>query len=319
MFWRKKRDEKTNETVGEVAEKKISEKEKTHVVQYITSAVQEYQKEIVKNEVASLMAIHDVELTFNEIMQKDENTRNELRNFEKVFADVEGSADKFEQVRGEIITSVDSAKGKVNKLRSISGEVKSDFAEMQQEFHVFQEAVKEITEYMEQIVGIADQTNLLALNASIEAARAGEAGRGFAVVAEEVRALADNIHVLIGKVNESLEHVNQGSISLSSQIENSFESLDKSLGGVEETSEAFESIIKSTDGTEQVKAEISNAADVAGKELRTLETRLDSISSEYSMLLKQLAHVNDLGTTKSGVFENIDNLLAQIEPMLNEK
>lgn len=317
MFWRKKREEKEKSESLEVAkEEEISKEELFYAVKYIARTVQEYQKQVVKNEVDSLTAIHEVEDIFADIVQKDEETRNELRNFEKVFADVEGSAGKFDLVRSEILESVENAQNKVSKLRDISGEVKDDFMEMQKEFQVFQGAVKEITEYMEQIVGIADQTNLLALNASIEAARAGEAGRGFAVVAEEVRALADNIHILIGKVNESLKNVDQGSISLSGRIENSCESMDKSLSGVEETYVAFDSIIRSTNGTEQMKEDITDAANAAGKELHSLEVGLDSVSEEYDRLLRQIGQVNDLGTTKSGVFENIDNLLAQIEPML---
>lgn len=53
-----------------------------------------------------------------------------------------------------------------------------------------EETVKDISQIVSTIDGIATQTTMLALNATIEAAHAGDNGRGFAVVASEVKKLA---------------------------------------------------------------------------------------------------------------------------------
>ncbi len=79
------------------------------------------------------------------------------------------SADAAGEAMNQIVQSVKSAAGQVDRLAQASNQIGQIVAEIET---------------------IAKQTNLLALNATIEAARAGEAGRGFAVVATEVKSLA---------------------------------------------------------------------------------------------------------------------------------
>lgn len=124
---------------------------------------------------------------------------------------------------------------------------------------------------------IADQTNLLALNAAIEAARAGDQGRGFAVVADEVRGLAQRtaqstqeisklvlsmqesaelavssmsateaeVHQGVAnaqRAGESINRINEGSITAARIVANIFESVQEQQGATTEISKKVEQI-----------------------------------------------------------------------------
>ncbi|MDL2288440.1 methyl-accepting chemotaxis protein [Oscillospiraceae bacterium OttesenSCG-928-F05] len=103
-------------------------------------------------------------------------------------------------------------------------------------------ASRSIEEVMKVIDDIAFQTNILALNAAIEAARAGQHGKGFAVVAEEVRSLAlksataagDTAALVTNTINKAEEgyHIS----------EETAESLDRILEGIEKTSATLQEI-----------------------------------------------------------------------------
>ena len=49
------------------------------------------------------------------------------------------------------------------------------------------------------------------------------------------------------------------------------------------------------------------------------EESFSDINRKYDALVSQLDRVNSLGTTKSSVFEHIDNLISQIEPIVKDK
>lgn len=87
--------------------------------------------------------------------------------------------------------------------------------------------VKNISEFLKGIQGVASQTNLLALNATIEAARAGEAGKGFAVVANEVKELSKQTSNLVVDVENTLQKIEESSKSVENSMNKAFVQSDE--------------------------------------------------------------------------------------------
>ena len=319
MFGLNKKDKNITAPLANDAEKAMGAPDQKAALTYIADSIKTCQKELVDNEVKSLTELKEISDTFANVMQGNEALKNDIYEFGDVFNKVSETTSRFDEVRDDIEKSVRVAQDKVGELKQSSMDVRNTFNEMEKGFETFKSSVDEIAGYMKQIVGIASQTNLLALNASIEAARAGEAGRGFAVVAEEVRKLADEIKVLIDQVNASIDNVGAQSDNMTGSMRASVESLDKSLENVDETYSTFDEIISSASRSGEVQEEIVSAADEAADKIDALEKRFDIINNNCDMLLGQIGRVNDLGTTKSGIFENIDNLVSQISPIVSGK
>lgn len=319
MFGLNKKDKNITAPLANDAEKAMGAPDQKAALTYIADSIKTCQKELVDNEVKSLTELKEISDTFANVMQGNEALKNDIYEFGDVFNKVSETTSRFDEVRDDIEKSVRVAQDKVGELKQSSMDVRNTFNEMEKGFETFKSSVDEIAGYMKQIVGIASQTNLLALNASIEAARAGEAGRGFAVVAEEVRKLADEIKVLIDQVNASIDNVGAQSDNMTGSMRASVESLDKSLENVDETYSTFDEIISSASRSGEVQEEIVSAADEAADKIDALEKRFDIINNNCDTLLGQIGRVNDLGTTKSGIFENIDNLVSQISPIVSGK
>ena len=316
IFKKKNEDTVVDMPKAEVA---ADDGEKLQSLIYIADSIEVFQKELVQNELNSLTEIHDMGEAVEAVIESNAQLREQMDAFNEMFDAVNDSASKFEDVKVNILNSVENAQNKVEELKTSSNEVRASFDEMAQGFENFKSAVDQISDYMKKIIGIATQTNLLALNASIEAARAGAAGKGFAVVATEVRELADEIKVMINQVNASIDAAGQESEKLSVSMENSINAMDKSLKEVDETKDTFIEIIESANGANAVQQEISDTADTASDELSRIGSSFNDINNKYDALVNQLERVNALGTTKSSVFEHIDNLVSQIPPIVKAK
>ncbi len=288
-------------------------------VLHVADSLKEYEKELARKEVESLFELGQVEGTFSKVLSEADHFQMQLEEFGESFSNINQAAGHFEKVKGEITQTVDRAQGMVEDLKVTSQEVQKAYGDMESTFELLENAIEGIQKCMAKIKSIADETNILAINASIEAARAGEQGRGFAVVAEKVRELAADIKELTEEVDSGVHAVETGADKLSSSIQESNQTLSQGVGLVNGTGESFVQIISAAEGAAGVQTEISGVIQNSQRALQEICRYFDGIRDQYQEVVKHIKQASMLGTTKSAMFEDVDNMLSQIPPIISEK
>ena len=287
-------------------------------VVHISNSLNDYRKELVLKEVESLNELRGIRLAFQSVLKEDIALKEKLNIFNDVFTSVEGVSGKFALVKDEITGKVRETQQQVNGLKSSSNQVQDCFSEIQDTFADFQEAIENIKKSMKQIVKIADQTNILALNASIEAAKAGEHGKGFAVVAGEVKSLADEIKDLAGLVDTGINSVEFGTEKMSESITASNRAMTESMENVDKTHEMFDAIIKAAGSAETVHEQIRGTVGISQDKLREFKQLFADTEQQYNEVVKHIDRASELNTTKSSIYEDMDNMLSQVVPLIDD-
>lgn len=288
-------------------------------VLHVTDSLKEYQKELADKEVQSLYELGMVKSSFADVLKKADHFQTQLQDFGDSFTNINCSAGQFANVRKGIADTVSATQNKVEELKGTSMQVEHSYKDMEHTFEQLQSAVKNIRQCMNKIESIADQTNILAMNASIEAARAGEEGKGFSIVAAKVKVLADEIKELTSEVDNGIHDVECGTSELNGSISASKQALEHNIDTVNNTYDSFHKITESADGATAVQEEISGVIDHSQEELQGVCQFFDEIADQYQEVLKHIERASSLGTTKSAMFEDMNNMLSQIPPVIHDR
>ena len=285
---------------------------------HVVDSLKDYQQELVQKEVVSLWELSVIGRSFEDILNKAGHFQSELQSFGQSFSNIDQSAEQFTQVRSDVSRSVDTAREEMEALKQVSVQVQGAFEEMAQTFAQLQSSVDSIQQCMGKIVSIADQTNLLAINASIEAARAGAAGRGFSVVAAQVKERAKEIKVLASEVDSGVCEVKDHTGQLSGSLSSAQETLGQGVDIVNNTETSFQSIMTAAEGSLPVQEEISGVIQVSRGTLQSICQFFGQMKDQYQEVVRHIDRASALGTTKSSMFEDVDNMLSQVPPIVRD-
>ncbi len=297
---------------------RIQEEKSVYPVLHVAESLKQYQKELVKKEVDSLWELSQVGSSFASVLQEGDRFQMKLRDLGASFSNINETAEQFGQVREEIGEAVTEARDRIEDLEHTSVQVQQCYDTMAETFSQLETAITEIKKSLGKIVSIAEQTNILAINASIEAARAGAEGRSFAVVAAQVKTLAGEIKNLAGEVDGGVNDVECRANELSQSITTSEQTLGQNIAIVEQTEGSFERITTAAEGAVSVQGGIADVIGRSQQELEGLRQFFEQIKDQYQEVVKHIEYASRLGTTKSAMFEDMDNMISQIPPLAKD-
>lgn len=287
-------------------------------ITYVTKSLKENRKALIAEDIEIAGEISNIQGSFDNILEQSDRVASGMDSIKEEFNNIVEVSSQIEGSVNEVLSATDQANENVEILQTNSANVIKDFGQVVHVLENFQRSFDEIQETMSGIIGIANQTNMLSLNAAIEAARAGEHGLGFAVVATEVSNLSAEIKKLVDTVNSNMSMLKNDAANLNSSMESANQMLRQEQEQVEKTTALFGNIKDSVSGVIEVQQAIAASVDNCNKVADRIQSDILDAKDGYIGVSKNVNQLSEDVTRKNQLYEDMLNLLNQVNPIVEE-
>ena len=287
-------------------------------MEYLSKVVLEKKEALADEEIKSITEIDKVKQAYEDVLNDNRAFHETISDFGDEFINIENMSGDFNDMINNINEQSESARDDMNLLISSTNDVEDEFKKISAIYDEFKERFDEIKTAMAGIIAVANKTNLLALNASIEAARAGEHGKGFAVVAQEVTGLSQNIKELVADVDKSIEGLESSSERLTDSIKSANETLDSTKSQVNKAQDVFMDIVDSVSETQTARTGITQAVERCSTQVNDIRNDMESNNERYENVMRKIDGFKSMTTKKGFLYEDISNMMEQAGPLVKK-
>jgi methyl-accepting chemotaxis protein len=167
------------------------------------------------------------------------------------------------------------------------------------------------------LVKIAAQTNLLAMNAAIEAAHAGDLGKGFAVVAGEVRSLAELSNKESSSISDEIKNMRNGIEKIRRVSDETVDTLGSMFTEITAMQNSFGTMSSAVEAQASQGAQVLDALSSIRETTEQVRTGSDKIQMESESIHKTVENLKTISQDVNDSVLDVQKASKDIASSLN--